>query len=439
MLKIILSYTYFLSFSSLCIASQINPVTPLHVGSTVPDVAFENVLNFPGANFKLSTFRKKAILIEFWGSNCAACIQKFPMLDSVQKKYSADFSVLLVSSSKADTKEKVGMILDRLSRSKASKIGLPFILDDKKLNELFPHDAVPYYIWLDSNFKVVALTNTNEVSPARLESFIKGENLNFLENEQFKYDQHLPLFASNNGGTGKSIIARTTLSGYIPGLHSATFIDKNDPPNTRLANAQKVTKVVLTNQTILEFIKRAYTYFSFPERIDWPDTVFQTLNNKGRSGEWMITNSYTYELIIPPASYATAMSQMQEDIRKYFGYSAVREKTLSDCYTLNVDTTLMRTNVTKGGKRLNLLDDSLVRAFKNCTIFEMCTSLENLLKLPVIDESHYSGRVSIDLENADLKNFTSLKDALRNKGINIEKGQRFIDKLCIIETGKSSK
>ncbi len=83
--------------------NQILKSTPgLNIGDTVPDILLSGLVNYPVKTARLSDFRGKHIIIDFWSTWCGACIHLFPELDSLQKKYKSDLVILAVTSQKEE-------------------------------------------------------------------------------------------------------------------------------------------------------------------------------------------------------------------------------------------------------------------------------------------------------------------------------------------------
>src|SRR5882757_3047204 len=85
----------FVASFDICFCQQ-QAIQPISVGDRVPDVSLRMV-NYPSPVAKLSQFRGKYILVDFWATWCYSCIQKFPKLDTLQKKYKPQLQVLLVN------------------------------------------------------------------------------------------------------------------------------------------------------------------------------------------------------------------------------------------------------------------------------------------------------------------------------------------------------
>lgn len=410
-----------------CKGARAEPGKPLGIGDKVPNIHFTDILNSSKPTANLYDFKSKLVLIDFWATHCGACIHKFPMLDSMKKACKQDLNILLVNNSPHDTREKVGKLFDRFRNTNGIALSLPVVLGDTTLDAMFPHNYIPHYVWLDSTFTVIAITGTNEVNAIRISDFIAGKPISFLDAEMLKgFNKHLPLFINGNGGSGKQLLYRSTVSSYIPGLPSATYVTKD--------TAGLVKQILLTNQPILEFIKTAFQYFEYPPRFKWTPEIQEELDWEGRKGEWFIENSYCYELITKPIPYEKALLQIREDIQRYFGYRAQIRNLVTSCYVIHTDSILLKRFPAKTLKPIQdpSAKDKPVLHFQ--TLFDCAEFLNQILPLPVVNESGYTKPVDIDISGVSAQDIELIKKALARYGIYITEAKRPLDQFFIYHT-----
>ena len=108
----------------------------LNINDSCPDVSYSSVINAKTSLIKLSDYKGKFLILDFWDTRCYTCIESFPMIDSVQKKFKNGLQILLV------TKQERKVVEDFFSRFKKIKLpDVPIITDDVKLASLFPSDC----------------------------------------------------------------------------------------------------------------------------------------------------------------------------------------------------------------------------------------------------------------------------------------------------------
>src|SRR5690606_15427351 len=99
---------------------------PLTIGDTVPDMVFENMINYGAEKAQLSDFRGKAVILDFWSRGCLACIKAFPKMQDLQKQFEGKLQILLVTR---DSKAKIAELFKHSEIAKNTS--LPIAPGDK--------------------------------------------------------------------------------------------------------------------------------------------------------------------------------------------------------------------------------------------------------------------------------------------------------------------
>ncbi len=133
----------------------------LEIGDSVPNVKF-TLLNDSVSS--LYNYDDKLIILDFWATWCGNCIVKFPMLDSMQQKYSKELQFILVNTTKTkDTKDKIINVLEKRRRANGDPLRLLITIRDSVFRTLFLHVAIPHYVWIKDH-KVVAITGSKYIT-----------------------------------------------------------------------------------------------------------------------------------------------------------------------------------------------------------------------------------------------------------------------------------
>ena len=126
----------FFSFSTLSYAKG----DPWQQGSTIEDLTLP-LLNGEG-EINLADLRGKVVYFDFWASWCKPCIQSFPLLDDIYKRYKDQgFTVVAVN---VDFNPKKG-------KEFANKhpVSYPVVMDNQKLLKKANINAMPTAIYID--------------------------------------------------------------------------------------------------------------------------------------------------------------------------------------------------------------------------------------------------------------------------------------------------
>lgn len=149
-------------------------VKPVMLGFRVPEEFWTHEFTFyeNGVYKKqnLEMFRGKPLILDFWATWCTSCMPNFPKLDRFKQMYDERINFLLVNSYDRD----IGKITEIFEgeKFKSFRTKTPSIVFDDYLKKLFPHQAVPIYIWLD-DFGVLGATSTSDfVNDAQIKVLI---------------------------------------------------------------------------------------------------------------------------------------------------------------------------------------------------------------------------------------------------------------------------
>ncbi len=172
-LKILAVY---LCLSGAAVAQNLK--IPLKIGDKVPDVEF-NLLNASTASSKLSDYRGKLVLLDFWATWCGSCLQTFPKMDSLQKEFKNNLQVIFINSmSTGDDKRKVELFLKKWQLDHGSIFTIAVAYEDKMALALFPRTYLPHYVWISPNGKVVAVSSSVLVTRETIRAILGDERYN---------------------------------------------------------------------------------------------------------------------------------------------------------------------------------------------------------------------------------------------------------------------
>ncbi|MCS4227956.1 TlpA family protein disulfide reductase [Sphingobacterium sp. BIGb0165] len=124
---------------------------PVMLGFRVPEEFWSIQFTvFENGTYKKQTlerYRGKPLILDFWATWCTSCMPNFPKLDRFKERYGDDINFLLVNSYDLDTAKVVDIFVGEKYAKYRTKT--PSILFDSYLKQLFPHQSVPIFIWLD--------------------------------------------------------------------------------------------------------------------------------------------------------------------------------------------------------------------------------------------------------------------------------------------------
>jgi thiol-disulfide isomerase/thioredoxin len=341
----------------------------LYIGDTVPmeSIVFNNVRNYPGGTAKLSDFKGKYIILDFWTKYCSSCIAAFPKMGDLQDSFQKDIQILLVTK---NSEEELGKLLDNSKYLRETT--LPVIMGDEVLSKfVFPHESVPYHVWLDKTGKVIATTYGMETNYQNLHKLVAGTPVKIIvKNEIFSNDpiideirnSKLSLLRVGRGRFSKHLKyysqlpewglydtdIKQDLSLAIPSLKYYSMFMNWIPGDINRSGSQLLLSEDQSplgfrffNYTLNELYERAYLYSdispkNFPIAISKiiPEHNLKIFNESESSTTQMVRSTYSYESALPKYSYKLAQDLMKQDLARFFGIVGSIEDRQLECLVI---------------------------------------------------------------------------------------------------------
>jgi len=390
----------------------------ISIGDKLPDIAFNNMLNYKNSRAKLSHFKGKLVILDFWATWCSNCLTKFRMLDSMQQANPATLQVLLVNTTgSGDTKAKVDRLFAKINAGHSRPMQLPVVLFDSVLAGYFPHRLLPHYVWLDNDGKVIAITGAEAITVKNIAAALQGKLPPLMVKEDMEdFDAAKPLFTAGNGGNGASLIYRSSFATYIHGLPSSS--------HTNTIKGGGATHLLYTNMPAVQLLMHAYGTAVNKNRlrISVPDSTNLNYFNKDES--WLHANSFTYELITPTGK-DSAFLYMQQDLQRYLGLVAKTDTLQTTCFVLTADTGILSRFISSSPVSSNTLFENTNRCICKRQISTLANHLDARLPLPVINETGFIKPVDICLPDwLNIQDIPALQHALKPYGLTLTPAHR---------------
>ena len=165
----------FLGFISFC-------QERLQIGDTLPDI---QILSVVGSDIQVDAWRDQVVVIEFWATWCAPCLERFRELASIQERMGDDLKVIAITD-EDDSRIKVF----------AENTQYPFYFGSltKELRTLFPYLSVPHAIVVAPGGTIKAITSGENLSMEVLQQVLAGADINLPLKEEVAWDPLEDLF-----------------------------------------------------------------------------------------------------------------------------------------------------------------------------------------------------------------------------------------------------
>ncbi|KQB99889.1 TlpA family protein disulfide reductase [Pedobacter sp. Hv1] len=424
-----------LNFTAIAQENKAVDVTAkgIQIGQKVPDITITGLYNYKDANgkpattAKISDFKGKLLILDFWATWCSPCVAMIPKMDSLQKAFGDKIQFLSVTY---QTEKEVMPFLGKLEKQRGKHYVLPVVAADKELHQLFPHVYLPHYVWIDGEGIVRAITESYYVNSEYIQKMLTTGNITAKEKVDIPilYDKAKPLFFANYLDK-TTVLKQSTFSGYIDGV--GLGYSKN---NFQLGN-NRFERILARNSTIRELYHYAYQKDFKQMLFEVEDTtriVFKS-NLSTDYIEWRRNgNGYCYELI--NGNYLTMNSNqiMQKDLDAFFTeYKVSIEKRKVKCLAL------IRTSNTSEIPNLKGESTAQFTGFggemTNCPLSVFIARMRFFLQshpLPLFDDTNYKQYADISIK-ANLSNVIEINQALEKYSLKFVEKEAYIDMLIL--------
>ncbi|CAM4208371.1 Thiol-disulfide isomerase or thioredoxin [Pedobacter westerhofensis] len=422
-----------LDFSSIA-QDKIANITALKIGDKVPDITINNIINYKDANgkpaksIKISDFKGKLLILDFWATWCGPCITMIPKIDSLQKQFAQKVQFFPVAY---QSESVIQTFLSKYQRQQHITYELPNVTEDQVLGKLFPHKDLPHFVWINSNGIVKSITEYDIVDKEHIEQLLKTDSISVRQKHDVfvPFQKDKPLLINGNGGNGDNIMFHSLITPYRDGLPWSVNFDYLEPGKPR--------RVTALNQSIANLFATAFggdTYwFGSNKRIFLSkDSSNLTSNLHGQAVKnWMGNgHGFSYELIVPPSMAKDLFLNMQSDLLRFFSqYDVSIQKIPTRCLAL-VRTSSIDKIQSKGGPTITDFDKQGCQ-IKNNYLIQLTGRLDIQYlqnRSPIVDATGYNSPVDINID-ANLSNLDQLNAELKKYDLALKESVQPIEML----------
>jgi thiol-disulfide isomerase/thioredoxin len=412
----------------LCSCSSVLAQKPLAIGDTVPDILLMQVLNHSSATAKLSDFKGKLIILDFWATWCTSCLHSFAKMDSLQAVFGAQLKILLVNSrNTGDDLSKLKTFFTRWQTRTGKSLSLTTAINDTIADRLFPHQLIPHYVWIDKDRRLIAISSSDAVTAANIQAVLNGENLSFIMKKD--QDARKPIFSNDDLPLSGLLNYAVLVKGWFDGLPSGDRIREKD--GIVCGRAMTNTSLLDMYGSIVKGIEPSFTGRQLITITNDSADLLAPPPGSDRREAWYKEHAYTLDLIVPAGEAHHLFQRMLELLNQYSGYKGAFEKKKMKCWVLLKNGAGDKFK-TKGGKAENSLWNKDQPLLRNGNIALLVNYLNSTpaIKQYVINETGYTGNIDLEIEGG-LSDMNSIQQNLGSKGLMLQQAERVI-KLFVI-------
>jgi thiol-disulfide isomerase/thioredoxin len=457
-----IKYAFFTAFFCICfllVKGQAGGTKykELQVEDKVPDYTLYNLVNYPSKKAKLSDFKGKPLLLDFWATWCTWCIASMPKIQELQNQFEGKIQVIMVNQ--GETLLKGTNFLSKREKLANLKLRVPIIYGDTILtNVLFNYGlSLPRIVWIDENGIIKHITLADEVNSKNISAFINNGKTEIDEkdkNVSSSLIDSLKRFTFNDSSRQSVANIKWQSSLYkefqgLPRSPSAVPVLKT------YVNGLSI--IAALNQSVMDLYRFAFgdlhlyinSNYNYIDRVTITRTLLKCKDStKYGMTVYNLTQSqelFSYQVIAPPFTSAQKLQEaMQSDLKRYFGFDAKKEKILMKCLVLTAfDTSLL---LFKGGEFKQKFTDIELK-LNEVRISYFIKSVESIIPnfgryllppYPIIDETGFKGKLGdIDIET-NVGDYIALDKALQRYGLRLKLEEREIEMLVIRESEEST-
>ncbi|SEM17443.1 Thioredoxin [bacterium A37T11] len=373
---------------SITLKAQPVPVQAIQIGEAIPEAIWKlplAVVNHPEGkdSIKLNEYRGKLIILDFWSSWCGSCLAAFPKTDSLQSQFSGRVQFLKV------TFEEPAKV----------KNGIYSVVADKALWAIFPHRILPHYVWISPEGRFLTTSDSQLINSGSITTALQQKAPTFQP--KIDLDSSKPLFLS--GVTTDSVLSYSLLiKGAAAGYASETLFRKT---NGVLRGRAMTNRPVfdLYQAALIPLFKGKGEVFNWKRcRFDVADTTHIFYRDNLAS-----PYLYSFDFIQPPNQADSLYLRLLAMLNQSLPYFGRMEKQQIPCLVL-MQTKRSASQHTPSGTSITALVSQL-------------NSLEALTSLPIVDESGYTGKITVPLTGLSL---SKLKQSLSYYGLELTQTER---------------
>ncbi len=381
------------------IAAAQNDAPKVGVGVSAPELALEKLLQAPkDVKADWQSLRGKVVVLEFWATWCAPCVASIPHLNSLADQFK-DRQVQFI----AITDQDHSTIAPFLERRKINAwVGLD---TDRSVFKAFAVDGIPYTVVVGQDGKIATITTAKKLTAETLEGVLDGKPIALAEKSTAAAEASAPKLPPTS---------------EVPPRFTMTIKPtKSDSRNMSRGRGRFQVKGADLKSIVSLLYDVSKTKIIGPPLLDESRYEISSAMLEGNRSE--------LEAILKTTIEATFKIKTKREMREMEVYVL---------FVPDQNALRLKENSSKIGHNS---DDAGVLAACAVPLVVLADDIEDVLKLPVIDETGLKGNYDWTLL-FDEKNPESIVNEVRKElGLELRRARRQVEVLVITTDGSEIK
>ena len=423
------------------------------IGDKVPNIVMDKIVKVDGklTSANMADFNDRLLILDFMYTSCSSCIAGLPKKDSLQRKFGDKVKIMVVIGGeiyspgmlKRENETYIRKFLtNKNSFLSRNNVQIPWVVENKLLNEYFPHQLVSHLVWIYKG-QLVALTEQDYVNEANIQYILDGNQnkwpikddfmtsvnvkkpLLMIDSSQFNGDPNLKKYSAIFGyreGRPESFIG----SSYDSVKHTRRTYIINVP----IYNIYLKHWNIIRDPTGKTFVRPEPSSIILEVKDPTKYFIDEESSIKGiekRRKTWICYESLSSD---KGKSTAEQSQNIVNDLNYLLGLSGRFEKRKIRCLLMRASEAIN-----------NFASKSLER---NTNFNSQISKLHNVSDLvwklnqyrgnpPVIDETGYTGSLDLELKISSWKDIPAVRGELSKYGIDLIEAERELEVFVITE------
>jgi thiol-disulfide isomerase/thioredoxin len=369
------------------------------------------------------------LVLDFFASDCSVCFKMMPKIKKLQQDFQGRLQFVLVGLKD----DRIKDLYDQFER----KWNLRFpVIYDSILNKRAGMKFYPFYVWIDANGIIRAITGLEEVTRENLERFYQTNSVVIsAKRPSYSFDPAKPLFLSDNGGPDSSLSYQFVFGNFYQGqpFYLPPSIDY-------FKNSSKFEALGTTIDDLYNYvyhIKRSWTVESALYGRVAANVVIEsadsTFKKAAEGARYCISIAFKDTANIYDRLRATLKTQLDN----YFGWESHLEVRKMPCWYLEAAPAAKTILRSKGGTVQKQTSHGGVRLVNQpITVLIESMFAENQLQPPILDRTGIDFNIDINLD-AIMFDISDIHKALMKYGLNLVKGERDMQVIVLRPVNKN--